>query len=49
MAQVCGKRLKYILKTALLCWKFLKNLTNGFSIWEMTKICGKQLKDLRNG
>ena len=38
-----------ILETALLCWKWLKNLTNGLNMWEMTYICGKWLKCLRNG
>ena len=35
--------------TALLCWKWLKNLTNGYNMWEMTYIFGKWLKYLRNG
>ena len=43
---MCGNGLS-ILETALLCW--LKNLTNGLNMWEMTYICGKWLKYLRNG
>ena len=38
-----------VLETALLCWKWLKNLTNGLNMWERTHICGKWLKCLRNG
>ena len=37
------------LDAALLCWEWLKNLTNGLSMWEMTYIFGKWLKYLRNG
>ena len=33
---------------ALLCWKWFMNLTNGLNMWEMTYICGKGLKYLRN-
>ena len=29
---------------ALLCWKWLKNLTNFLNMWEMSYICGKWLK-----
>ena len=36
-------------KRLLLCWKWLKNLTNGLNMWEMTYIFGKWLKYLRNG
>ena len=36
-------------KQLLLCWKQLMNLTNGLNMWEMTYICGKGLKYLRNG
>ena len=35
-------------KLLLLCWKWLMNLTNGFSIREMTYIFGKWLKYLIN-
>ena len=48
MAQICGNDLS-TLETALLCWKWLKNLTNGLNMLEMTYICGKWLKYLRNG
>ena len=48
MVQICGNGLS-ILETALLCWKWLKNLTIGLNMWEMTYICGKCLRDLRNG
>ena len=48
MAQICGNGLS-ILETALLCWKWLKNLTNGLNMFEMTYICGKWLKYLRSG
>ena len=48
MAQICGNGLS-ILETALLCWKWLKNLTNGLNMWEMMYICGKWLKYLRSG
>ena len=47
MAQIRGARLKY-LRNGSLCWKWLKNWTNGLNIWEMTYICGKWLKYLRN-
>ena len=42
MAEICGKRLMPSLK-------FLKNLTNGLNMFEMTYIFGKFLKYLRNG
>ena len=54
LAKIFGKWLGYmwhglsILETALLCWKCLKNLTNGLNMWEMTYICGKWLQYLRN-
>ena len=48
MASMCDKRLS-ISETALLIWKWLKNLTNDLYIWEMTHICGKWVKYLRNG
>ena len=49
MAQICGNGLN-IFETTLLCWKWLKNLTNcGLNMWEMLYICGKWLKYLRNG
>ena len=48
MAQICGNG-RRILETDLVCWKWLKNLTNGLNIWEMTHICGKLLKYLRKG
>ena len=38
-----------ILVTALLCLKWLENLTIGLNMWEMTYICGQWLKHLRNG
>ena len=38
-----------ILETALLCLKWLNNLTFGLNMWEMTYICGKWLNYLRNG
>ena len=38
-----------ILKTALLCWKWLKNWRKGLNMWEMAKICVKWLKYLRKG
>ena len=37
-----------IRNSALLCWKRLKNLTNGLNMWEMTYIFRKWLKYLRN-
>ena len=37
MDQICGNDFS-ILEAALLCWKFLKNLTNGLNMWEMTYI-----------
>ena len=43
MSQICGNG-RRILETDLVCWKWLKNLTNGLNIWEMTHICGKLLK-----
>ena len=55
MAKIFGKWLRYmghgfsIREAALLCWKWLKNLTNGLNMWEMTYIFGKLLKYLRNG
>ena len=55
MAKIFGKGLRYmghgfsISVTALLCWKWLKNLTNGLNMWEMTYIFGKWLKYLRKG
>ena len=36
-----------ISEAALLCWKWLKNLTNGLNMWEMTYIFGKGLKYFR--
>ena len=38
-----------ILETALLCLKWLKNLTIFLKMWEMTYVSGKWLKYLRNG
>ena len=38
-----------ILKTAVLCWKFLKNLRKGLNMWVMAKMCGKWLKNMRRG
>ena len=55
MAKIFGKWLRYmghglsIRQAAFLCWKWLKNLTNGLNMWEMTYIFGKWLKYLRNG
>ena len=37
MAQICANGLS-ILETALLCWKRLRNLTNGLNIFGMTYI-----------
>ena len=37
MAQICVNDLS-ILETALLCWKWLKNLPNGLNMLEMTYI-----------
>ena len=58
MTQRFGKWSKYLgngldtwgtaKQTALPCWKWLKNLTNGLNMWQMTYICGKWLKYLRN-
>ena len=39
MAQIHGARLKY-LRNGLTKMKWLKNLTNGFNMWEMTYIFG---------
>ena len=56
MAYIHWGRLKFfrngismLQMTALLCWKFLKNLTTGLNKWEMRYISGKWLKYLRNG
>ena len=38
-----------ISKSAELSWKWLKNLTKGLNMWEMTYIFGNWLKCLRNG
>ena len=38
-----------ILETILVCWKWIKNLTNGSNNWEMTYVCGKWIKYLING
>ena len=43
-----GARLKY-LRNGLISWKWLKNLTNGLNMFEMTYIFGNWLKCLRNG
>ena len=51
MAKIFGKWIRYmghISEAALLCWRWLKNLTNGLKMWEMTYIFGKWLKFLRN-
>ena len=54
MAKIFGKLLRYmghgltIRERALLCWKWLMNLTNGLNMWEMMYICGKGLKYFRN-
>ena len=46
MAKIFGKWLRYmghsfsVGEAALLCWKRLKNLTNGLNMWEMTNIFG---------
>ena len=47
MTQRFGKWPKY-LGNGLLCWKCPNNLANGLNMWEMTYICGKWLKYLRN-
>ena len=47
MASMLGKRLKY-LRHGFSMSKLLKNMTNGIYIWEMTYICDKWLKYLRN-
>ena len=55
MTKIFGKWLRYmghflgISETALLCWKWLMNLTNGLNMWEMTYIFLKSFKYLRNG
>ena len=36
-----------ILETALLCWKWLKNLTSSLNMCEMTYICRKWLKNFQ--
>ena len=46
---ICVVSVLSILETALLCLKWLNNLTLGLNMWEMTYICGKWLKYLRNG
>ena len=48
MAQICGNGLN-IFETALLCWKWLEQLTIGLNMWEMIYVCGKWLKYLRKG
>ena len=48
MTQICGNGLSR-LETALICWKWFKNLTNGLNMCEMTYTCGKWLKYLRSG
>ena len=35
-------------ETALLCWKWIKNLTKILNIWELTYICVKWLNSLNN-
>ena len=54
MTKIFGKWLRYMghgfssSEVDLLCWKWLKNFTNGSNMWEMTYIFGKWLKYLRN-
>ena len=43
MEKIFGKLLSYI-RTAVLCWKWLQNLTIGLNMWEMMNVCGKRLK-----
>ena len=38
-----------ILETALVWSKWVKNLTNDLNVWEITYICVKWFKYLRNG
>ena len=42
MTQKCGNQLKYV-------GKWVKYLTNGLNIWEMTQRFGKWLKYVENG
>ena len=44
MDSMRGKRLKYFRNGFTVL-----EMTNGFYMWEMTYICGKWLKCLRNG
>ena len=61
MAKIFGKWLRYmghvfsISEAALLCWKLLKNLTNGLNmweihacIWEMVQVFEKRLNYVGN-
>ena len=61
MAKIFGKWHRYmghglsIRESALLCWKWLKNLTNRLNMWEMTiymlemsEVFEKRLKYVRN-
>ena len=54
MAKIFQKCLIYmgrsfsISESASLSWKWLKNLTKGLNMWEMTYIFGNWLKCLRN-
>ena len=44
MAKICGKSRRYVGKMAKICWKWVKYLTNGLIMWEMTQRLGKWLK-----
>ena len=43
-----GARLKY-LRNGLNMLKMTSEFDNGLDMWEMTNVCGKWLKFLRNG
>ena len=47
MAQIHGARLKYF-KNGFTMLEMAQKLTNGLNKWEMTNVCGKWLKYLRN-
>ena len=55
MTEISALSLRYvlngfsILETALICWKWRKNLRKGLYMWQMRHVCGKWLKYLRNG
>ena len=45
---MCGKPLKYI-RSGFTMLEMAEECENGLNMWEMTHICGKWLKYLRNG